>query len=169
MVSREQKKMAAVMYKKLQLLRAIANSHALQQAQLSKTSVASKYIQQLDNKQKIEKMNQNIATAAAPDQISTGHQQSPLPPRVIRVEAEEKSIFIKVFIESSCCRGLLVFILEAFEELGLDVLHARVSCSNGFLLEAIGVKKGDEKVDAQKVEEAVLQAIQSWSELISEK
>ncbi|KAK3170407.1 hypothetical protein Dsin_000112 [Dipteronia sinensis] len=158
MVSREQKKLAAVMYMmKLQvLLRSIANSYAL-----SKTSVASKYIQEL--KQKIEKTNiQNMVVA---DQVPTD-QQTPSPLQ-IRVEAGEKSILIKVFNASSCsCRGLLVFILEAFEEVGLDVLHARVSCSNGFLLEAAGVlKKEAEKVDAQKVEAAVLQAIQSWSEI----
>ncbi|KAK4836876.1 hypothetical protein QYF36_000953 [Acer negundo] len=160
MVCREQKKLAAVlMYMmKLQvLLRSIANSHA---AQLSKTSVASKYIQEL--KQKIEITN--IQNMVAAEQVPTD-QQTPSP--LIRVEAREKSILIKVFNASSCsCRGLLVFILEAFEEVGLDVLHARVSCSNGFLLEAVGVlKKEAEKVDAQKVEAAVLQAIQSWSEI----
>jgi len=35
---------------------------------------------------------------------------------------------------------LLVFILEAFEELGLDVLQARVSCADSFTLEALGNK-----------------------------
>ncbi|TXG69645.1 hypothetical protein EZV62_004580 [Acer yangbiense] len=129
-------------------------------AQLSKTSVASKYIQEL--KQKTEKTN--IQNMVATDQVQTD-QQTPSP--LVRVEAGEKSILIKVFNASSCsCRGLLVFILEAFEEVGLDVLHARVSCSNGFLLEAVGVlKKEAETVDAQKVEAAVLQAIQSWSEI----
>lgn len=35
---------------------------------------------------------------------------------------------------------MLVFLLEAFEELGLDVLQARVSCSDNFHLEAMGAK-----------------------------
>lgn len=58
----------------------------------------------------------------------------------LRVEAEEKGFLIKVLGEG-CCPGLLVFILEAFEELGIDVLQARVSCSYCFHLEALlGVK-----------------------------
>lgn len=36
------------------------------------------------------------------------------------------------------CPGLLVSILEALEELGLDVLEARVSCTDGFRLQAVG-------------------------------
>lgn len=43
---------------------------------------------------------------------------------------------IKVQRQRSC-QGLLVFILEAFEELGLDVLQARVSCAENFSLEAV--------------------------------
>lgn len=46
---------------------------------------------------------------------------------------------IKVLSQRSC-QGLLVFILEAFEELGLDVVQARVSCEDNFCLEAVGVK-----------------------------
>lgn len=34
--------------------------------------------------------------------------------------------------------GMLVSILEAFEDLGLDVLDARVSCEDNFHLEAMG-------------------------------
>jgi len=33
---------------------------------------------------------------------------------------------------------MLVAILDAFEELGLDVLDARVSCEDTFQLEAVG-------------------------------
>jgi UTP:GlnB (protein PII) uridylyltransferase len=57
----------------------------------------------------------------------------------LRVEAQEKGFLIEVVAERSCC-GLLVYILEAFEELGLDVRQARVSCSDSFHLEAIGDK-----------------------------
>lgn len=57
----------------------------------------------------------------------------------LRVEAQDKGFLIKVFSERRC-GGLLVFLLEAFEELGLDVFQARVSCSEGFLFEAVGVK-----------------------------
>jgi hypothetical protein len=36
------------------------------------------------------------------------------------------------------CPGLLVSVLEAFDELGLSVLEATASCSESFRLEAVG-------------------------------
>ncbi|XP_057953314.1 uncharacterized protein LOC131147770 isoform X2 [Malania oleifera] len=151
MVSREPKK-AAAMSRKLQLLRSITNSHA--QSKGSIISDASKYIEEL--KQKVERLNQDISTAAASEQI--------------KVEEMEKGFVINVASEKSDCHGLLVFILEAFEELGLEVFQARVSCSSGFHLQALGGKdnnniqgKCTEEVDAQMVKQAVSQAIQNWS------
>lgn len=44
---------------------------------------------------------------------------------------------MNVYSESSC-PGLLVAILEAFEDLGLNVLEARVSCADSFHLQAVG-------------------------------
>lgn len=61
----------------------------------------------------------------------------------VRVEAKEKGFLVNILTESSC-PGLLVFILEAFEELGLDVLQARVSCSSSFHLEAVGGQVRDQ-------------------------
>lgn len=54
------------------------------------------------------------------------------------METLEKGGFrVNVHSERNC-PGLLVSILEAFEELGLDVLDARVSCEDSFHLEAAG-------------------------------
>lgn len=53
------------------------------------------------------------------------------------VEPLEKGFLINVFSDRSC-PGLLVSILEAFEELGLNVLEARVSCTDSFRLQAVG-------------------------------
>lgn len=53
------------------------------------------------------------------------------------METLEKGFLINVFSQKDC-PGLLVTILEAFEELGLDVLDASVSCSDNFRLEAVG-------------------------------
>ena len=53
------------------------------------------------------------------------------------METLEKGFLINVFSEKNC-PGLLVSILEAFENVGLDVLDARVSCTDNFQLEAIG-------------------------------
>uniref|UniRef100_A0A5B6YSK8 Putative Transcription factor bHLH61 isoform 2 n=1 Tax=Davidia involucrata TaxID=16924 RepID=A0A5B6YSK8_DAVIN len=152
MVSREQKR--AAVQEKLQLLRSITNSHAV-----SKTSIivdASKYIEEL--KHKVERLNQDIASA------QNSSHQNPWPAQVT-VETLEKGFLVNVFSKKSC-PGLLVSILEAFEELGLNVLEARVSCADTFQLEAVGGENEEngESIDAQVVKQAVSEAIKNWSE-----
>ncbi|KAG6751384.1 hypothetical protein POTOM_045918 [Populus tomentosa] len=152
MVSREQKR--AAKQKKLQLLRSITNSLAHDNASIILD--ASNYIKDL--KQRVEKLNQDVATAA-----SFTSQKFP----TIRVEEQENDFLIKVFTARNC-QGLLVFILEAFEELGLEVLQARVSTSDSFLLEAIATrenKEADGHIDDQVVKQVVLQGIQKWIEV----
>ncbi|CBI18067.3 uncharacterized protein LOC100241403 isoform X2 [Vitis vinifera] len=151
MSSRGRKK--AALYEKLQLLRSVTNSSAH-----SKTSIivdATKYIEDL--KQKVDRLNQDVATS----QFSA--DQNPLP--VVKVETLERGFLINVFSERNC-PGLLVSILETFEELGLNVLDARVSCSDSFHLEAVGGENEGQQdsIDAQVVKQAVLQAIKNWSE-----
>ncbi|KAI3836664.1 hypothetical protein MKX03_034947 [Papaver bracteatum] len=156
MVSREQHRSAAL-YEKLQLLRSVTNSRAV-----NDTSIiidASNYIKEL--KGKVERLNQDIESS----QNSTGrsknhHQQLP----VVTVESLENKGFLVNMLSQSSCPGLLVFVLEAFEELGLNVLEARVSCKDTFRLEAVG---GDnvqavENIDAEVVKQAVFQAIRNW-------
>ncbi|KAJ6331465.1 hypothetical protein OIU76_009944 [Salix suchowensis] len=139
------KKKNAALYEKL---RAATNSNAM-----NKTSIivdASKYIGEL--KKKVDRLNQEIGPSSAP--------QNSLP--AVTVQTLEKGFLINVFSEKNC-PGLLVSILEAFDELGLDVLDARASCEDNFQLEAIG---GDQNQghDAQVVKHAVLQAILNWNE-----
>lgn len=55
----------------------------------------------------------------------------------VTVETLERGFLINVFSERNC-PGMLAAILDAFEELGLDVLDARVSCEDTFQLEAVG-------------------------------
>ncbi|KDP21689.1 hypothetical protein JCGZ_03360 [Jatropha curcas] len=151
MVSRETKR--AALHERLQLLRSITNSHAL-----NKTSIivdATKYIEGL--KHKVERLNQDIAAA------QTSSRQTPLP--MVTVETLEKGFLINAFLDRSC-PGLLVSILEAFEELGLIVQEARVSCTDSFRLQAVGGQNEEqvEIIDAQMVKQAVLEAIKNWSE-----
>ncbi|KAB2607174.1 hypothetical protein D8674_006891 [Pyrus ussuriensis x Pyrus communis] len=160
MVSKVQMKRAPVS-KKLLTLRSISKSHAH-----SKTSIildASKYIQNL--KRKVEEMNQQMIAST---ETSTSQNSFPVQ---LKVEAGERGFQIKMFTEKRCS-GLLVFILEAFGELGLDVHQARVSCSNNFLLEAVGTindnPSADQK-DVDVVKEAMLQAIQNWSEVTQQQ
>ncbi|KAG1338988.1 putative Transcription factor SCREAM2 [Cocos nucifera] len=99
---------------------------------LSKTSIiidASKYIEEL--KQKVERLNQEIACARNIIAV----EENPMP--MVTVETLKKGFLIDVFSEKRC-PGLLVSILEAFEELGLNVLEARASCTDTFRLEAVG-------------------------------
>ncbi|KAB2092093.1 hypothetical protein ERO13_A02G005100v2 [Gossypium hirsutum] len=142
-------------HEQLQQLRSLTNSAAV-----NKTSIivdASRYIEEL--KDKVDKMNQETATSS---QASTS-SQNPLP--MVTVETLEKGFLINVFLQKNC-PGLLVSILETFEELGLDVLEARVSCEESFKLEAIGGEnEGNvECIDAQMVKQAVMQAIRKWGE-----
>ncbi|MQL87340.1 hypothetical protein Taro_019871 [Colocasia esculenta] len=151
MVSREHKR--ATLHEKLQLLRSVTNSHAL-----SKTSIivdASKYIQEL--KQKVEKLNQDIAC------VRSITNDDPLP--MVTVETLEKGFLINVFSKKSC-PGMLVAVLAVFEELGLAVVEARVSCTDTFRLEAVGgeTEGQAESVDAHVVRRAVLQAVKNCKE-----
>lgn len=57
----------------------------------------------------------------------------------VTVEALEKGIQVNLYSERSC-PGLLVFVLKVFEELSLNVLEARVSCTGSFHLEALGAQ-----------------------------
>ncbi|KAI3987201.1 hypothetical protein MKX01_031685 [Papaver californicum] len=156
MVSREQHRSAAL-YEKLQLLRSVTNSRAV-----NDTSIiidASNYIKEL--KGKVERLNQDIATS----QNSTGHgknhhQQLP----VVTVETLENKGFLVNMLSQTSCPGLLVFVLAAFEELGLNVLEARVTCKDTFRLEAVGRDnvQAVENIDAEVVKQAVFQAIRNW-------
>ncbi|CAO2816979.1 unnamed protein product [Amaranthus hypochondriacus] len=150
MVSKEHKR-AASLHEKLQLLRSITNSHAE-----SDTAIiihASKYIGEL--KQKVDRLNQDIINSTP----QSSNIQDSLP--TVNVETLEKGFLVNVFLAKSC-PGLLVSVLEVFEELNLTVVQARASCTENFQLEAIsmeGDENGGEIVDAQVVRRAVLQAI----------
>ncbi|XP_011095230.1 transcription factor bHLH61 isoform X2 [Sesamum indicum] len=144
----------ATLYEKLEHLRSATNSTAVNRASI--VVDASGYIQDL--KQRVEKLNQDIAT------LQTSTQQNTLP--TVKVETLEKGFLINVISERNC-PGLLVSILEAFEDLGLEVLDARVSCSDTFRLEAVSDQnegQTSDSIDDQVVKQAVLQAIRIWSD-----
>ena len=52
------------------------------------------------------------------------------------METLEKGFLINVMSEKSC-PGLLVSVLEAFEQLNLNVAEATASCTDSFTFEAI--------------------------------
>ncbi|XP_047307079.1 transcription factor SCREAM2-like [Impatiens glandulifera] len=145
---REQKRTS--LYGKIQHLRSVTHSTSV-----NKTSIivdASKYIEEL--KDKVERLEESS---------SHGHEYSL--PIEVSVETLKRGFLINVYSDRNC-PGLLVSVLEAFDELGLDVLDAKVSCSDNFHLEVVGGENEEQKfgVDAQGVKQAVLEAIKKWSE-----
>ncbi|KAI4356120.1 hypothetical protein L6164_000167 [Bauhinia variegata] len=145
MSSRDRRK--AALQHKLQQLRAASNSSAVNRASIIVDAL--KHIQEL--KKKLEELNAEQGNAES--------SSSQLP--MVTVETLERGFLINVFLERNC-PGMLAAILEAFEELGLDVLDARVSCEDAFQLEAVGGESQEnESIDAQVVKQAVLQAIKN--------
>ncbi|OEL35635.1 hypothetical protein BAE44_0003346 [Dichanthelium oligosanthes] len=154
MMSRERKKAAGGLHEKLQILRSITHSRAL-----SDTSIildASEYIKEL--KQKVVKLKQEIACEEA-----GVLKQKSSPMTTVTVETLGQGFLVNVFSDKSC-PGLLVSVLEAFDELGLSVLEATASCADTFRLEAVGGENQVENVDEHVVKQAVLQAIRNCSE-----
>ncbi|CAI0423932.1 unnamed protein product [Linum tenue] len=120
-----------------QLLRSITNSSAM-----DKTSIivdATKYIEEL--KDKVERLSGEATTAqppAASSSSSSSSSQNPQPmSEQVTVETLEQGYSINVLSDKNS-PGLLVAVLEAFDELGLEVLDATVSCSDNFQLQAVG-------------------------------
>ncbi|KAL2526725.1 transcription regulator [Abeliophyllum distichum] len=150
MVSREHK-IRDSLHDKLQLLRSITNSHAI-----NETSIivdASNYIKEL--KQKVERLNKDVASASNKNSWPQ-----------VSVETLEKGFVVNVYSAKNCS-GLLVSLLEAFEELGLNVLEARVSCKDSFHLQAFGGENEEDKenyINAQMVKQAISDAIKNWNE-----
>lgn len=76
----------------------------------------------------------------------------------VRVKKVEKGFLIQV----SCKRGkhVLVTLLQAFEEMGINILQAEVSSDKCFTMEVFGQPQG-ENLDAVSIQEAVLKALQN--------
>ncbi|KAF8652423.1 hypothetical protein HU200_062753 [Digitaria exilis] len=144
MVSREQKKGA--LHEKLQILRSVTHSHA--EDNMTIIADASSYIKDL--KQKIAKLNQEIASAK--------HANVCQP--FVSVEVLKNGFLINVFMDN-CSSRLLASILEAFDEIGLSVLEARATCAGSFCFQAVGEEEGESLIGAHAVEQAVVQAIKN--------
>ncbi|KAK8946963.1 hypothetical protein KSP39_PZI006714 [Platanthera zijinensis] len=158
----QQQHKRAALHEKLQLLRSVTNSHALNTKSIIVD--ASKYIQSL--KHKVERLNREIGYARNII-ISEEENQFTRPPMVTVETLEKKGFMINVYMEKSCS-GLLVSILQVFEDLGLNVVEASASCAEAFRLEAFGTQEVMETLDAGAVKQAVHRAIQSCTEIEAE-
>ncbi|CAH8376471.1 unnamed protein product [Eruca vesicaria subsp. sativa] len=149
MVSREQNN--GSLQEKFQLLRSVTNSRADNETLIIMD--ASNYIQKL--KKKVKRFKDTAAEQASSEPTD------PTTP-MVKVQTLEKGFMINVFSGKNQ-PGMLVSVLAAFEDMGLDVLEARVSCTDSFSLHAMGVKSEDEeRMDAEAVKQVVTEAITSW-------
>ncbi|KAL4310424.1 hypothetical protein GQ457_01G041700 [Hibiscus cannabinus] len=83
-------------------------------------------------------------------------------PKEVKVEKNGQEFVVKV----RCNKGgdELVSIVEAFEQLGLNVVEARVCCNHFFAMEAIVVDQDQQATDIKHVTQAVLKAIEKRGE-----
>ncbi|KAK8608144.1 hypothetical protein V6N13_023575 [Hibiscus sabdariffa] len=80
------------------------------------------------------------------------------PKSEVKVEKIGQEFVVKV----SCCNkggDKLVSVLSAFDELGLDVVRASVSCGHLFSMEAIAVAQGQQTSGVRDITHAVVKAI----------
>ncbi|KAL3715266.1 hypothetical protein ACJRO7_007063 [Eucalyptus globulus] len=112
------------------------------------------------NKKSVQKQKKETQTNRG---LRLGKKKERMESLEVTVDTLDRGFRINVYSERNC-PGLLVSILEDFEELGLNVLDARVSCSDNFHFEAVGGEDHGDGMDAQVVKQAVLEAIKSWSE-----
>ncbi|XP_078160366.1 uncharacterized protein LOC144555812 [Carex rostrata] len=149
MVSGEHKNVG--LREQLQLLRSVTHSNAV-----NRTSIivdAARYIEEL--KQKVVKLNQEIAHAQKVVKQTTRP--------MVTVQTLGTGFLINV-ISIKNMPGLLVSVLEVFEELGLHVLEVKASCADSLCLEAVGGEDQENYVDAHILKEAVLQVIRNCSD-----
>ncbi|KAH0985085.1 hypothetical protein GBA52_012262 [Prunus armeniaca] len=79
-------------------------------------------------------------------------------PKEVKVEKIEEGFLVRVKCENA--GDTLVSVLEAFEEMGLTVLQARISSSNYFSMEAIAVteNQNQDQLDVRDITQAITRA-----------
>ncbi|KAE9610412.1 hypothetical protein Lal_00006074 [Lupinus albus] len=152
MACRVQKRISS-MRRKLHILRALANSNSAKRTTIEKSTIL--YIYKLKVAlETVKKEYENLLAIRNEYLNLLNHVQE-----IKNVKVEK--INTGIFVVSVTCekRGdKLVAILEVFDEMSLNVEQAKVSCQNGFSLEAIVVAE-DQKLDVRDVTEALLKAI----------
>nr|XP_011460625.1 PREDICTED: uncharacterized protein LOC105350388 isoform X2 [Fragaria vesca subsp. vesca] len=81
-------------------------------------------------------------------------------PKEVKVEKIEEGFRVRVTCEKA--DDTLVSILEAFDEMGLNILQAKVSCNSYFAMEAIAAHEAQNqeyKLDVTGVTQAIIKAI----------
>ncbi|KAK6264585.1 hypothetical protein QUC31_012764 [Theobroma cacao] len=140
--------------RKLHLLRTLTNSKSVKRSSVVLNVLL--HIYKLKVKlEEIQREYQNLMAIKNEYLTLLEHVQIP---KEVKVEKIGEEFVVKV----TCNKGgdKLVSILEAFDELGLNVLQARVSCNHFFSMEAIAVAQDQQTTDIKDVTQAVLKAIE---------
>ncbi|KAK9150607.1 hypothetical protein Syun_008916 [Stephania yunnanensis] len=79
-------------------------------------------------------------------------------PKEVKVEKIENGFLVRVTSEKG--RDMLVSVLEVFEEMGLNVVQARVSCTHSFCMEAIIETDQVVTLEVREVTQAISKALE---------
>ncbi|KAK7247194.1 hypothetical protein RIF29_42071 [Crotalaria pallida] len=152
MACRLQKRIS--MRRKLQIMRSLANSNSAKRTFIAKSTVV--YIYKLKVAlENVKREYENLLATRREYLELLNHVQDNK--NNVKVEKIRTGTFV---VRVKCEKGgdKLVAILEAFEEMCVNVEQAKVSCENGFSMEAIAVAE-DQTLDVRDVTEALLKAI----------
>ncbi|KAF9587743.1 hypothetical protein IFM89_004720 [Coptis chinensis] len=110
---------------------------------------ALNYINQL--KLKVEEMTKEYG-----ELVKQGHHQ---PTMDVKVEKLENSCFM-VRLTCEKVQDLLISLVEAFEKMGLEVLHADINSNQNFQMEAI-IEAEDETLDVDSITQSVYKVLEN--------
>ncbi|TYH67238.1 hypothetical protein ES332_D06G175200v1 [Gossypium tomentosum] len=140
--------------RKLQLLRTLTNSKSVRRRSII-LNVLLHFHKLTVKLEEIQREYQNLMAIRNEYFNLLKHIQIP---KEVKVEKLGEDQFV---VKVRCNRGgdKLVSIVEAFEELGLNVVRARVSCNHFFAMEAIVVAQDQQTTKTKDVTQAILKAI----------
>ncbi|KDP21128.1 hypothetical protein JCGZ_21599 [Jatropha curcas] len=156
MVSRLQRKMA--LRRKLHILRTLTFSKSVKRSSIIADAILYSYKLKL----KLESIKRELLCLGAIKRQCLSVVKLHLHLPKVKVEKAGKGFIVKVICEKG--EDKLVSILEVFEEMGLTVLHAKVSCNLYFVMEAIVVAEEQTVLDVKNATQAVLEAIEKHVE-----
>ncbi|XP_027348631.1 uncharacterized protein LOC113860163 [Abrus precatorius] len=151
MACKVQKKI--LLRRKLHILRVLTNSYSAKRTTVAKSTVLCIYKLKLAL-ETVKREYENLLATRREYISLLNHVKDN---KDVKIEKVREGTFM---VRVTCEKGSdkLVAILEAFEEMCLNVQQARVSCQNGFSLEAIAVA-ADHTLDVTDVTVALLKAI----------
>ncbi|KAE8728757.1 hypothetical protein F3Y22_tig00004072pilonHSYRG00095 [Hibiscus syriacus] len=144
----------AASHRKLQLMRTLTNSKSVR----GSSSILNVLLHFHKVRVELEEMQREYQNLMAiRNEYFTLLNQLQIP-KEVKVEKNGEEFTVRV----RCNKGgdTLVSIVEAFEELGLNVVQARACCNHFFAMEAIVVDQDQETTDIKDITQAVLKAIE---------